>query len=101
MSLDEGLAQAVSAKGPHQGRLEPSRALGSGGGGGGGGGGGHTCLCLCTQQHMAMALGRRMGNSRRWKWVKRGAFASLTAGETQDKNLILLGFSGDGRTISG
>lgn len=38
MSLDEGLAQAVSAKGPHQGRLEPSRALGSGGGGGGGGG---------------------------------------------------------------
>lgn len=30
MSLDEGLAQAVSAKGPHQGRLEPSRALGSG-----------------------------------------------------------------------
>lgn len=36
MSLDEGLAQAVSAKGPHQGRLEPSRALGSGGGGGGG-----------------------------------------------------------------
>lgn len=40
MSLDEGLAQAVSAKGPHQGRLEPSRALGSAGGGGGGGGGG-------------------------------------------------------------
>lgn len=36
MSLDEGLAQAVSAKGPHQGRLEPSRALGSAGGGGGG-----------------------------------------------------------------
>lgn len=46
-----------------------------------------------------MALGRRTGNSRRWKWVKRGEFSSLAARETEDKNPVLLGFSEDSRTI--
>lgn len=49
-------------KGSQQVRLEPRRAVGKAGWGWHT----HTCVCICTQEHMAMALGRRTGNSRSW-----------------------------------
>lgn len=75
MILERESSTGAICKASQQGSLELSTTLGKEGAGVE-----NTYMFVHPQQqHMAMALGRRMGNSRKWKWVKRGEFSSLAA----------------------